>query len=293
MPVSPQALFAVAACALAYALLDLVRKTLAMRIRPVPLLFFLAFGATPIFLVWLWMSGQSGPRAGYWLPALASIALNAVANLSYQQAVRVSPLSLTIPFLALSPVFATLLAIPILGERPGPVRWLGIVLVVLGVFWLTWERGQKLSLATVWRSLRREPGSLMMTATAFLWSLTLPLDKLALQRSSVPFHGLVVNTGLAILMLLWLLRRKRMIEVRDASRWWPLLAIAVVISGLALAAQLFAMSLIWVGFVETVKRALGSLLAVLFGFWFFREHLNWHKLAAVLVLGVGVALVLH
>jgi drug/metabolite transporter (DMT)-like permease len=294
MNISLPALGAVAACALSYSLLDLVRKTLAIRIRPVPLLFFLALGSAPIFLVWLHASGAAGPAtANYWLFALASIALNALANLSYQQAVRVSPLSLTIPFLALSPVFATLLAIPILGEKPGPVRWLGILLVVVGVFWLTWESGQRFSLGAVWRSVRREPGSMLMTGTAFCWALTLPLDKLALQKSSVPFHGLVVNGGLAALMLIWIVRQKRVEEIRSALIWWRLLAVAVVIAGVALAFQLLAMSLIWVGFVETVKRALGSLLAVLFGFWFFREQLNWHKIAAVVLLGVGVALVLH
>lgn len=294
MHLSLSAFAAVAACALSYSLLDLARKTLAIRIRPVPLLFFLALGSAPIFLVWLQATGAAGPaNASYWFPALASIALNALANLSYQQAVRVSPLSLTIPFLALSPVFATLLAIPILGEKPGPVRWAGIVLVMIGVFWLTWESGQKFSLGAVWRSVRREPGSLLMTATAFLWALTLPLDKLALQRSSVPFHGLVVNAGLATLMLIWIVRQKRVDEVRSALVWWRLLALAVIIAGVALAFQLVAMSLIWVGFVETVKRALGSLLAVLFGFWFFREQLTWHKIAAVVLLGIGVALVLH
>lgn len=292
MHVTLPALAAVAGCALSYSLLDLLRKSLSLRIRPVPLLFFLALGSTPIFLIWMAVAGASGPTMGYWLPAIASIGLNALANLSYQQAVRLSPLSLTIPFLALSPVFTTLLAIPILGERPGPVRWIGILLVVVGVFWLTWESGHTFSIGAVWRSLRREPGSLLMTGTAFFWSLTMPLDKLALERSSIPFHGLFLNLGLAVMMLVWVLRQRRTGELRQGLKWWRLVGTAVLIAGVALAFQFLAMGLIWVGFVETVKRALGSLLAVLFGFWFFREHLNWHKVAAVVVLGGGVALVL-
>jgi drug/metabolite transporter (DMT)-like permease len=49
---------------------------------------------------------------------------------------------------------------------------------------------------------------------------------------------------------------------------------------------------VWVGFVETMKRAVGSLLALLSGWIIFGEEIDLQQFLAVLLMGTGVALVL-
>src|SRR3954470_19724061 len=168
-------LLLVVACSLAWAGVDLLRKLLVAKVSPVALVFLLTVGVAPLFAAWMAMAGTSWPRPGYFVPAFASVALNVAANLLYLEGMRISPLSVTVPLLSLTPAFASLLAIPLLGERPTPLQALGILMVVAGAIGLHWRR----------RSAEDDgrhgtvKGALMIAFTALLWSLTSPLDKLA------------------------------------------------------------------------------------------------------------------
>lgn len=278
-------------CAIGFAGADLLRKALSHRIHPVPLLFVLAAGMSPAFVGWWIWAGAVAPSAGYWLPGLGSVLLNVAANLIFLEAVRISPLSLTIPMLSLTPVFTSLLAIPLLGERPGRLEWLGIGAVVVGAFWLNVDRAGANSELPIWRRLGKERGSLLMVMVAALWSLALPLDKLAVASASVPAHGTILNCGVALVMVVLLMRpgENRFGEVR---RWTGLVVALVAVSVLALGLQLVAITRVWVGLVETLKRAVGSLLALVSGWLFFGEKIDAQQVLAVLLMGAGVGLVL-
>jgi len=71
-----------------------------------------------------------------------------------------------------------------------------------------------------------------------------------------------------------------------------ILAAAIAVGIGALAAQLFAIRLVEIGFVETLKRGVGGVLAVVWGRAFFREPVTRAKLLALALLIVGVALIL-
>jgi len=279
-------------CAIGFAGADLLRKALSHRIHPVPLLFVLAAGMSPAFVGWWIWVGAVSPSAGYWAPGLGSVVLNVVANLIFLEAVRISPLSLTIPMLSLTPAFTSLLAIPLLGERPGRLEWLGIGAVVIGAFWLNVDRGRTNSELPIWRRLGKERGSLLMVLVAALWSLALPLDKLAIASASVPAHGTILNSGVALVMLVVLLMRPGGNRFGEVRRWTGLVIALVVVSVLALGLQLVAITRVWVGLVETLKRAVGSLLALVSGWLFFGEKIDAQQVLAVLLMGAGVGLVL-
>jgi drug/metabolite transporter (DMT)-like permease len=291
MSVSPLSLLLLVGCAFGFAGADLLRKVLAHRVRPLPLLFILAAGMIPAFVGWwIWVEATP-PSAGYWLPGVASVLLNVVANLAFLVAVRISPLSLTIPMLSLTPVFTSLLAMPLLGEHPAGQEWLGIVTVVLGAFWLNVDRSEPGSDLPIWRRLGRERGSLLMVLVAALWSLALPLDKLAVGHASVPVHGTILNFGVAGVVLIVLLRRPTEGRLSEIRPWPGLIAALVSVSVLALGLQLVAITRVWVGVVETFKRAAGSLLALLSGWLFFGEKVDLQRLLVVLAMAGGVALV--
>ena len=278
-------------CAVAFSLADLLRKLLAERARPLPLLLAMSAGMAPVFLVWWLWQGGGGPGAGYWLPGLGSVILNLLANLAFLQAVRIAPLSLTIPVLSLTPVFTTLLAIPVLGEVPSSRQLAGVVLVVAGVLWLNSGAGRGVSLGNLWRSLWHEKGSQLMVMTALFWSLAMPLDKIALAASAPPFHGLALNAGVAAGALLVLAARGQTGELRRLSAHGGLLALIVIVGAVALVLILLAIPLVWIGFIETMKRGLGSFLALVWGRLFFAESVTGRKLVAVAVIAVGVALI--
>jgi drug/metabolite transporter (DMT)-like permease len=291
MTVTLTAVLLVVGCAVAFSLADLLRKLLAQRLPALPLLVALSVGMAPVFLAWLPWDAGGGPAAGYWLPGMASAGLNLVANLAFLVAVGIAPLSLTIPVLSLTPVFTTLLAIPLLGEVPSGRQLAGVALVVAGVFWLGFGAAEGGSAGERLRALARERGSALMALTALCWSLAMPLDKLALAVAGPAFHGLALNLGVGLGALAVLAARGRAGELRRLAGQAPALLALVAVGAVALVLILLAILETWIGFVETMKRGIGSFLAVVWGRLFFAEPVTAAKLAAVAAIAAGVALI--
>lgn len=285
------ALALVVVSSLAWSGLDLTRKVLAGRMSEVPLLFWLTTLPLPLFLGWWIYDGVRPVPAAYWGPGLASVALNIVANLSFMRSLRLSPLTATIPLLSLTPVFTSLFAVPMLGQRLGGRIWLGVVLVVGGALLLNLRGGDASSFAVFWRALRREPGVPFMAFTAFLWSMTPPLDKLAMDRSGAPFHAVMLNAVVAAAMLAALVARGRLADLRGVAASAGPFAAAVVCAVLGLSLQLLAFRVVPVGLFETIKRGIGFVMAMLSGRLILGEPITTGKLVAVALMGLGVGLI--
>jgi len=281
-------LFALGAAVL-YAGLDLLRKLLADRLEAVTLLAWMTIGPAPAFAVWAGLSGGGWPEPGYWLPGLGSALLNVAANLCFLLSVRTAGLGSTIPLLALTPVFSSLLAIPLLGEVPRPLEGAGVLLVVSGAFWLyrggrPGEPGEG--------SRRRALGMTLMVIVAVCWSAATPLDRLALRATSPALHGLVLHLVIGTAMVATLAVQRRLGRLVAAAPHAPLITATVVVGALALTCQLYALEHLWAGFVETIKRGLGSGSALLLGALVLGERLTAAQGLAVALTVLGVALVM-
>jgi drug/metabolite transporter (DMT)-like permease len=290
MSIPLPALLLVVACGLGWAGFDLTRKMLVREIPPVALGFLLTLGAVPLFGAWMVEQGAAGPGVGYWVPALASVVLNVLATLLFLEAMRIAPLSVTIPLLSLTPVFATLISVPLLGERPSLSHSIGILLVVAGAIGLHWQPFGRAEGAEQPGAVR---GALMVALTALLWSMTTPFDKLALERGNAPFHGFVLSAGVAAGVLLVLVAQGRLRDLGTVRRVPGIYVLALGISTLALALQLLALPQVYVGTVETLKRGIGNFMALLSGWFFFHEPVTARKVVAVGVMAVGVGLLLR
>ncbi|PRP90098.1 4-amino-4-deoxy-L-arabinose-phosphoundecaprenol flippase subunit ArnE [Enhygromyxa salina] len=288
-------------CAFAWAGLDVVRKQLSAALAPMPLIVLLNLGLLPVFGAWWVIAGGTITDASaYAVPGGLALALQLVANLLFLAAVRASPLSLTVPFLALTPVFATLVGALTLGERPGPLQLLGVALVVVGALILgsREDPGRDLGSGSGQQRVRllrvfvTEPGAPMMAGVALCWGVTMTLDKQALAYAAVPVHALVQLFGLLVAALAYLAVRGQLRELAVPRSQWPGLALATVTGAIALGVQLVAVQWILVSVLETVKRALGLVSAVVFGKLIFDEAITLTKAVAICVMAVGVVLVM-
>lgn len=75
----------------------------------------------------------------------------------YSKAIKVSPFSLTILFLSLTPVFLIVTSFLILGDLPDRSGLIGIFLIACGMYLLNLPYGQKEILAPL-RSIVKEKG---------------------------------------------------------------------------------------------------------------------------------------
>jgi uncharacterized membrane protein len=60
------------------------------------------------------------------------VALITVVMWLYFRALQISPLSMSVPFLAFTPVFLIPTSYIVLGQKPNPIKSLGVVLIVVG-----------------------------------------------------------------------------------------------------------------------------------------------------------------
>lgn len=271
--------------ALCWAALDVVRKALAGKASPISLAVFLIVGQVPFLGAWAAYDQTWIGDAKYWPPAAASMAMNALANVLFMRSVQLSPLSRTVPFLSLTPVFSALAAMPLLGEVPSVMQWAGILLVVLGALVLNSDLGE-----SWWKSLSHEKGAPFMIAVALLWALSTALDKRALPHASPATHAFLLSSGSGSILLFWMLFQGRQGELRDAlAAPKGLLAGMVGFAVAALALQMVALQWLWVAVLETLKRAFGVFGSVVLGRLIFEEPITGRKLAATALMIAGTA----
>ncbi len=271
----------------AWAMLDGLRRNLSRKLSNWTLVFYLALGPAPLVLVSTYGLPWVPPPPIYWLLATLIIGLNILANVFYVESVRRSPLSLTVPFLALTPALASLVAIPLLGERLHLMGQLGLGLVLVGAFILGLEGFRKEGED---HPFLRELGIPLMIAVACLWSLTPVLDKMALEYVDPRWHALILSLGIPLVVSFLLLARRGPQGFRLDRSILPILVLAIVVHTGALLLQLITIIRVDVAVVETAKRGLGTLAAVLMGAYFFHEEIPSRRAVAAGIMVVGVIL---
>ena len=113
--------------------------------------------------------------------------------LLYMRAIRDHPLSLTLPYLAFTPVFVIAVAWVLLGRAGHRCKGRGgILLVVAGAWLLNGDQARRRdwrSWADPFRAILREPGSRLMLAVAAIYALTSTLGKGAMQYMAPEYFG--------------------------------------------------------------------------------------------------------
>jgi drug/metabolite transporter (DMT)-like permease len=207
----------------------------------------------------------------FWTCIATGLPLEVVALLSYMRAIKVSPLSLTLPFLAFTPAFVILTGYFLLGEVLTIHGLLGIFLIIFGSYALNISQ-MKEGWFGPFKAILREQGSWLMLLTAFLYSFTATLGKLAILHSSPRFFG-VTYFPLLLLLLLCLF------PLMPQSKLGNLVKrpIPSIISGLFFAGMVFSHTLA----ISLVEAA--YMLAI-----FFKEKDSRKRFLGAAIMMIGV-----
>jgi drug/metabolite transporter (DMT)-like permease len=230
--------------------------------------------------------------AEFWWTLAVLLPLEVLALLLYLAAIRDHPLSLTLPCLAFTPVFAMGIAWGLLGERVTSQGAAGVVLVVTGA----WMLNGNLARMADWRSWARpllailhEAGSRMTLIVAMIYALTSTLGKGAMRHLGPEFFGPLYFTllGLAV-TLLFALPRPAVLR-RLATRLWAVLVVGALTSVMAYT-HFLAIHQVEVAYMIAVKRT-SLLFGILYGVLWFREEAVWRRLPAGALMVMGVFLI--
>lgn len=214
-----------------------------------------------LFLIPLMYFGTPPHDAAlFWRTIACAVPLELVGAFAFQSALRSSPISACIPFMAFTPVFLLLTGWTFLGERPTRLGVAGVLLVAAGAFLLYQRRG---------KSAGSPKGPLLVLLVSFIYSVTSIFAKKALMASS-PMYFCGAYYGAVALGLF---------PFQWTSRTWTTDLIRrpglfAAIGALEACSFLFQFNAFMVGdvaYVLAIKR-LSLLLSVLYGRILFGER---------------------
>ena len=206
----------------------------------------------------------------------------------YLSAIRIAPLSLSVPYLSFTPVFAILTAALVLEESISSQGFLGIMMVTIGAYVLNIERFAHHPLAPL-MAIFKSSGSRRMLAVALIWSLTSTLGKKGVQLSDPVFFGVFYMTALSIPMLAiagWRVKRKSSkVNLKGRNAIW--LVLGGLATGVSMIAHFHAIKLAPVSYMIAVKRT-SLIFSVLYGGLIFREENIRRRLLGTCIMLSGV-----
>jgi uncharacterized membrane protein len=226
---------------------------------------------------WAWM--------GFLVPA------EILAMLLYLLAIRDSPLHLTLPYLAFTPVFNVATGFVVLGETVSLRGLSGIILVVCGAYLLNIRRLENTkNLLAPLMAIGKERGSRLMLTVAAIYSITSVAGKGAMQFATPPsfgvFYFLPIAIALITVTVIYQPTALRVLIHHPVKNLFvgALMAIMIITHFLAL-------SKAEVAYMIAVKRT-SLLFGILWGAALFKEQgLGQHLMAGALMV-IGVAMIL-
>lgn len=227
--------------------------------------------------------------AAFWWAWGLSLPLMVVALYFQYSAIRLSPLSLTMPYLSFTPAFVILTGFLLLEEVLNAWGLLGVLSIAAGGYVLHLDPGSGRGLTDPIRAVFREPGSWRMLVTAIIFSLTGVFGRMGVLHSSPLFFGLTMLPALGALFVITgiVLRQARL-----SSLWKKPQAAAL--AGLCVALEIichhFAIALTKSAYMLAVKR-LNTLISVIYGGVVFKEKNMLVRLSGTLLMFLGVAMI--
>lgn len=244
--------------------------------------------ALPLLLVGLVFIPWPPLDKTFWLCLVFGLPLELAAFLCYMRAIKVSPLSLTLPFLAFTPAFVILTGFIILNETLNLYGITGIILIVSGAYVLNLS-GAAQHWQTPLKSVLKEQGSWLMLLTALIYSFTATIGKLAIKHSSPQFFGITyfLFFALFVIVLFPIVPGAKISNIFKNPR-------VGIISGIILTTMIFshtyAISLIQAAYMLSVKRS-SLLFGVIFGALLFKEEKIRERLLGSTVMMCGVLII--
>jgi drug/metabolite transporter (DMT)-like permease len=246
----------------------------------------LIFSLPLLFLIFFFIPVPELDK-GFYIAFFLSLPLEILSIVLYIKALKLSPLSLTLPFLALTPVFLIFVSKIILGEKVSLWGGMGILLIASGSYTLNISKIKEGILEPL-RSIKREKGSVLMIGVALIYSLTSSLGKMAIEHSSPLFFGVTYFAALAFLFAPIALYKRQEINRKAA--------LSVVLPGvfysLMVVSHMVAMSLAKVAYVISVKR-MSLLIGVFYGYLFFKEKNIRERLFGAALMFIGFLMVVN
>jgi len=219
-----------------------------------------------------------------------ALPLEIIAMVLYIKALRISPLSLTLPFLALTPVFLILISYLIIGEKVSFLGSMGIIFLAAGSYTLNIHEMQR-GIFEPFKAIVKEKGSVLMVGVALIYSVTSSLGKMAIVHSSPLFFGVTYFIAVTVIfapIALWM--GKTELKSFIAGGQVKGLFFPGIFYSVMIASHMIAISLTKVAYMISLKRT-SLLIGVMYGYFFFKEKNIGERLSGVVLMLIGFVMI--
>ncbi|HOX29790.1 MAG TPA: EamA family transporter [Candidatus Paceibacterota bacterium] len=244
--------------------------------------------ALPFFLIAITAGEKWATPAPLFWPALAaSGAINVLASILMMKALKTGDLSLTVPYLAFTPLFLTVTSKLILNESISAAGFAGIILITIGACALQWT--EKKGFVDSFRNFAKNRASQYALTVALLYSISTNFDKMGIVNSNAFIYPAAIYAFQALFFLPIAIARKKTTKKAIIKNWKYLLPIGPVSAGILLLYSA-AISAAMVAYVIALKRTV-VLWSVLIGYYAFNEKNFLPKIAGATAMVFGVFLI--
>lgn len=225
-----------------------------------------------------------------WGILLFSAIIWAISTVSALKALKYGDLSVVSPLNSLTLPFLLVTGYVIAGESLNISGYIGVAIIFIWIYFLQIQDAKKWLLAPI-RSLSENQWARYMFLTAFLWSISSPLDKIWVLELWALNWMFLSNASISIVLSLFLLFTKKSLPFREIlgkKHIKKLLTISLV-WGLSIYLQMLATKYTLVIYVIALKRASG-MFSVFLWYLFFQEKNIKQKMfsAFLMMLWIGI-----
>lgn len=247
-----------------------------------------SFFSLPFLLLLLFFTEIPEIDITFWMYLGIGTVFVTIASILHMKALKVSPLSLTIPFMNFTPLFLLITSPLMLGEKPSIFGGIGILLIVFGAYVLNIQTFQK-GFFEPFKAIAREKGSLFMLIVAFLFAISSNIDKIAVLKSSAIFYAIIFQVGLSIVLFPFVALKSKNRIMQLKNNLFGFFMIGFLLA-LIVISHMTAITLTIVPYVISIKRT-AAIFSVIFGYLFFKEKNFKQCLVGATIMVIGVLLI--
>lgn len=241
--------------------------------------------AAPFLLALMIIKGPAiQDTTTFWYSLFIASALNTLATFLIMKALKISPLSLSIPFMSFTPVFLIFVAFIFLGEIPSLYGIVGICLVVIGSYLMNIKSISN-GIFQPFKDLKDEKGPLLVFTAAFIISMVATFAKKSMLSSNT--HTFIFGFALLQAIILSFFSISEIRAVFKKSKELIVLGISQALSEFFAALALVSA---YASFAVSVKRT-SLIFSVLIGYFFFKEKNIAERLVGTALMVAGVIII--
>lgn len=267
----------------------LTKKALAQTNEYLVAWFRLLFSIPLLLLFWIFVPVPKLDMQFYKAFAFA-LPLEIIALVLYIKALRISPLSLTLPFLSLTPVFLILSSYLILGERVSFQGSIGIIFITAGGYTLNLHELRR-GISEPFKAITREKGSILMIGVALIYSITSSLGKMAIEHSSALFFGITYFIAVTVIfapLALWMGRTEKKTFISEKQ--FKGLMLPGIFYSIMIISHMVAISLTKVAYMISVKRT-SLMIGIIYGYLLFKEKNIRERISGAVLMFIGFVMI--